>query len=151
MTKPFHISLKAGERIYVNGAVLRVDRKVTFEFLNEVTFLLEGHVLQPEQTTTPLKQLYFIVQTILIEPANATLARQMFAGTLGELKIMFKNAEIREGLDVVGTLVTDGRTFEALKKIRSMFPAEAKILEPAPAQPVSRPVALQAVQVEVTT
>ena len=29
MKKPMCISLRGGEQIYVNGAVLRVDRKVT--------------------------------------------------------------------------------------------------------------------------
>jgi flagellar protein FlbT len=43
--KGLHISLRPGERIYVNGAVLKVDRKVAIEFLNDVTFLLEHHVL----------------------------------------------------------------------------------------------------------
>lgn len=48
MKSTLRISLKSGERIFVNGAVLRVDRKVAVEFLNDVTFLLENHVLQPE-------------------------------------------------------------------------------------------------------
>ena len=30
------ISLKANEKIYVNGAVIKTDRKVTLEFLNIV-------------------------------------------------------------------------------------------------------------------
>jgi flagellar protein FlbT len=68
MKSSLRISLKAGERIFINGAVLRVDRKVALEFLNDVTFLLENHVLQPEQATTPLRQLYFIVQMMLINP-----------------------------------------------------------------------------------
>lgn len=128
MTKPFHISLKAGERIYVNGAVLRVDRKVTLEFLNDVTFLLESHVLQPEQTTTPLKQLYFIVQTMLVEPANAALAGALFEDAVSRLMRMFKRADILEALMVVQSLVRDGRNFEALKKLRALFPLEAEIL-----------------------
>ncbi|OYW35186.1 MAG: hypothetical protein B7Z45_06885 [Azorhizobium sp. 12-66-6] len=37
------LTLRPGEKIYVNGAVLRVDRKVTLELLNDVTFLLESH------------------------------------------------------------------------------------------------------------
>ena len=34
------ISLRAGQRIFVNGAVIRADRKVTLELLNDATFLL---------------------------------------------------------------------------------------------------------------
>jgi len=48
MKNVLHISLRPGERIYVNGAVLKVDRKVSIEFLNDVTFLLEQHVLLPD-------------------------------------------------------------------------------------------------------
>lgn len=137
MTKPFHISLKAGERIYINGAVLRVDRKVSLEFLNEVTFLLESHVIQPEQTTTPLKQLYFVVQTMVIEPANAALALELFKDSIVRLKNMFKRVEVRTTLGEVETLVLDGRRFEALKKIRSLFAVEAEILGAAPANAVA--------------
>ena len=52
----FKISLRANERIYVNGAVIKVDRKTSLEFLNNVQFLLENHVLQAEDATTPLRQ-----------------------------------------------------------------------------------------------
>ncbi|MGH6860361.1 MAG: flagellar biosynthesis repressor FlbT, partial [Phyllobacterium sp.] len=62
------ISLRAGEKLYVNGAVLRADRKVSLEFMNDVSFLLESHVLQTDQTTTPLRQLYFAAQIMLVDP-----------------------------------------------------------------------------------
>jgi flagellar protein FlbT len=56
-----HISLRAGEKIYINGAVLRADRKVSIEILNDATFLLEAHVMKVEDASTPLRQLYFII------------------------------------------------------------------------------------------
>jgi flagellar protein FlbT len=64
MKNTLKISLKPNEKIYINGAVVRVDRKVSIEFLNDVQFLLENHVLQPEDASTPLRQLYFIAQMI---------------------------------------------------------------------------------------
>ena len=66
-----NITLRAGERIYINGAVLRVDRKATIELLNDATFLLEAHVMQAEDATTPLRQIYFVVQVMLMDPASA--------------------------------------------------------------------------------
>ena len=75
MMKSMHISLKAGEKLFLNGAVFQVDRKVTLELLNDATFLLESHVMQPEDTTTPLRQLYFVAQSLLVDPANADAAR----------------------------------------------------------------------------
>ena len=65
------LSLRAGERIFVNGAVMRVDRKTSLELLNDVTFLLESHVMQAADAKTPIRQLYFLVQMMLIDPADA--------------------------------------------------------------------------------
>ena len=78
MKKPMCISLRGGERIYVNGAVLRVDRKVTLELVNDVAFLLEGQVMQVEDATTPLRQLYFVVQLMLMSPHDNEEAKAVF-------------------------------------------------------------------------
>lgn len=128
MRKGLHISLRPGERIYVNGAVLKVDRKVTVEFLNDVTFLLEHHVLLPQDTRTPLRQLYFIIQTVLIDPANSSQAQAMFEGSFASLLAAIENPEIRDGLTEVGRLFELGRAFEALKTLRPLFAIEDAIL-----------------------
>jgi flagellar protein FlbT len=128
MKKNLQISLKPGERIYVNGAVIKVDRKVSLEFLNDVTFLLEHHVLQPEDTRTPLRQLYFIVQTALIDPANSVDARAMFRESIASLLVSFENATIRQGLTEVRENFERGRIFDALKVCRSLFAIEDGIL-----------------------
>lgn len=126
--KKLQISLKPGERIYVNGAVLKVDRKVSVEFLNDVSFLLEHHVLHPEDTRTPLRQLYFIVQTVLIDPANSDDARAMFYASLASLLASLENAKILDGLAEVRDFFERGRPFDALKVLRSLFAIEDDIL-----------------------
>ncbi len=128
MKSTLRISLKSGERIFVNGAVLRVDRKVAVEFLNDVTFLLENHVLQPEDATTPLKQLYFIAQMILINPEGAEQSTAMFRKSVVMLLNCFKNEEILAELKRVDGLVTNGHAFEALKAIRGLYAIEDRIL-----------------------
>lgn len=128
MKKNLQISLKPGERIYVNGAVLRVDRKVSLEFLNDVTFLLEHHVLHPEDTRTPLRQLYFIVQTALIDPTNSPDARAMFDVSIASLVASFENATILRGLADVRESFERGRPFDALKLLRPLFAVEDEIL-----------------------
>ena len=82
MKNTLKISLKPNEKIYINGAVLRVDRKVSIELLNDVQFLLENHVLQADEASTPLRQLYFILQVMLINPEGADQARMMFRKSL---------------------------------------------------------------------
>ncbi|GJE01376.1 flagellar biosynthesis repressor FlbT [Methylobacterium isbiliense] len=135
MTRAMHLSLRAGERVYVNGAVLRVDRRVSLELLNEATFLLEHHVLQPEEATTPLRQLYFAAQIMLIDPSKAEEARGLYGRLHEGLMGALANAEIRAGLDAALGLVAGGRPFEALKLIRGLYPAEDAVLARVPAPP----------------
>jgi flagellar biosynthesis repressor protein FlbT len=82
-----NITLRAGERFFINGAVIRIDRKASIELLNEVTFLLENHVMQAEAATTLVRQIYFAVQIMLMDPtaagSAAPLARSLIESALG--------------------------------------------------------------------
>ncbi|NDW04874.1 flagellar biosynthesis repressor FlbT [Jiella sp. 40Bstr34] len=122
------ISLRAGERIFVNGAVLKVDRKTTLEFLNDVTFLLESHVMQAEQAKTPMRQLYFIVQMMLMDPNSSEAAMVLFGKAHPAMLKTYSNRDIIDGLLEVEDLIGRGRNFEALKRVRSMIPLEDQIL-----------------------
>jgi flagellar protein FlbT len=126
--KGFRISLRAGERIYVNGAVLSPDRKVSLEFLNDVAFLLESHVILAEETTTPLRQLYFVVQSMLMEPERAPATREVFDRLHAELCSSFANGEVLAGLQNVMHLVAAERIYDALKMLRNLFPIEEAIM-----------------------
>jgi flagellar protein FlbT len=128
MKSTLRISLKSGERIFINGAVLRVDRKVALEFLNDVTFLLENHVLQPEDASTPLRQLYFIAQMILINPEGRDQSMAMFRKSIIMLLTCFQNEEILAELKRVDGMVATGKAFDALKAIRGLYALEDRIL-----------------------
>ncbi len=129
MTQSLQFRLKSGQRIYINGAVLRVDRKVAIEFLNDVTFMLDNHVLQVEDATTPLKQLYFSVQMVLMDPSTAATMRDVLNRMLEDVMAAFAGAEILTELDKVRDLLTRERYFESLKLLRGLFQLEAEILE----------------------
>lgn len=128
MKNTFKITLKPGEKIYVNGAVIRTDRKVSLEFMNDVQFLLETHVMQPDQARTPLRQLYFIVQVMLMSPQDGDDARSMFRKSLPRLIESFSSDEIRTDLKQVDQLVSEGQVFEAMKLMRTLFAQEDAIM-----------------------
>lgn len=123
-----HISLRAGEKIYINGAVLCPDRKVSIEILNDVTFLLEGHVMKVEDATTPLRQLYFIIQIMLINPNDTTAARELFSQAIARTIEVSGNTGLISGLKTIKGLVESKKHFEALKTVRALFPIEAEIM-----------------------
>ncbi|RCW82253.1 flagellar biosynthesis repressor FlbT [Phyllobacterium bourgognense] len=122
------LSLRAGEKVYVNGAVLRVDRKVSIEFMNDVSFLLESHVIQADQTTTPLRQLYFAAQIMLINPAVKEEANRTFKRMLASLLATFENRQMLKELKLIDEMVCNERVFDALKSIRLLYALEAQIL-----------------------
>jgi len=119
------ITLRAGERIFVNGGVLRVDRKVSVELMNDVIFLLEQHVMKPEDTTTPLKQLYFMIQMMLMDPALHMKARTMAKESVANLIASITDARLQQGLIETGQLLDAERPFDALKRLRTLLPLEA--------------------------
>jgi flagellar protein FlbT len=125
------VSLRAGELIYINGAVLRVDRKVAIELVNDVMFLLEGQVMQAADATTALRQLYFIVQLMLMNPADHQEAAALYGQHHAALKAVCENQEMLKGLAAIDDLVGADRYYEALKRIRALFPVEQAILSGA--------------------
>ena len=129
MKATLKISLKPNEKIYINGAVVRVDRKVSLELLNDVQFLLENHVLQAEEASTPLRQLYFIVQIMLMNPDGAGQALSMFRKSLPLLLASFADEQVKTALKNIDRLVSEGHVYDALKAIRALYPLEKGILE----------------------
>jgi flagellar biosynthesis repressor protein FlbT len=127
-----HITLRANEKIYINGAVLKPDRKVSLELMNDAVFLLQAHVMMESDATTPMKQLYYIVQLMLMEPTDLTINNTVFEGQCRAMAGVYKDVQILEGLARVSTLVLRKRHFEALKLIRSLLPIEKRLIDGDP-------------------
>jgi flagellar protein FlbT len=128
MKNTLKISLKPNEKIYLNGAVIRVDRKVTLELLNDVQFLLESHVMQIDEASTPLRQLYFILQVMLMNPTGASDAHDLFRRSLPLMLPSFSDPEITGTLKHIDQMVGEGHVYEALKALRGLYPLERRAL-----------------------
>jgi flagellar biosynthesis repressor protein FlbT len=120
--------LKAGDRLFLNGAVIRADRKVRIEVLNDAVFLLGTHLLQPEDANTPLRQLYFALQTMLVEPEAATNAKVLALKMTSSLMQAFSNRDVLDGLIDIEHDVLRGKPYPALKKLRALYRFENTIL-----------------------
>ena len=125
----FKISLKPHERVYINGAVIKVDRKTSLEFLNDVQFLLESQVLQASDADTPLKRLYFTVQIQLMSPSDTTASNRMFTEQLEQLMMTFEDATVRAELANVQKMVAEHRFHEAMKTLKALYPIEQRLLD----------------------
>lgn len=123
-----HITLRAGERLYLNGAVLRADRKVSIELMNDANFLLEAHVMHVETATTPLRQLYFIVQTLLMNPLDTGAARALFDESVPRMLATYDDRVVLEALAQTIRFVAASRYFDALRLLRSVFARDDVLL-----------------------
>ncbi len=142
-----HITLRTNEKIFINGAVLKVDRKTSIELMNDAVFLLEAHVMGERDATTPLRQLYYIVQLMLMEAKERPENRAMFSGHCAAMAKVYGDIAILDGLAKVVQLVGRSRHFEALKVIRALLPVEAALtgrpqeatvrIKPAPVPPLA--------------
>jgi flagellar biosynthesis repressor protein FlbT len=118
------LGLRANERIYINGAVLRVDRKVRLELLNDVTFLLESHVMQPEAATTPIRKIYFLIQSLIMDPALTASLHPPVASAIAAICAASRDATHIAALHDISDLVAAGKAFEALKATRVLIGRE---------------------------
>jgi len=125
-----NISLRAGDKLYLNGAVIQVDRKVSIELLNKAKFLLGTHVLQAADANTPLRQIYFVAQTILMDPSSTqstlALARKMILDAIQA----FENPHILSRLKHIDEMVSSGQCYDAMKALRGLFEREREIMFP---------------------
>ena len=130
-----HITLRPGEKLYLNGAVLRADRKVSIELMNDATFLLEAHIMHAEKATTPVRQAYFIVQMMLMNPLDTTASRALFEDTIARMQGTYTDTIVLDVLAQTGKLVIGDRYFDALKLLRSIFDRDDALMsrrEPPP-------------------
>jgi len=130
-----NITLRAGERLFINGAVIRIDRKATIELLNDVTFLLENHVMQAKDATTLTRQIYFAVQIMLIDPSATATATPLASSLIETALGAYRTPELIGGLRGVAQSLARGRNFEAMKALRALFPVEDRELVPPMAAP----------------
>lgn len=125
-----NITLRAGERLYLNGAVIRLDRKATIELLNDAAFLLENHVIQASDATTPLRQIYFVIQVMLMDPAAARSTMELLHSLMDKALSAFESPEIRAGLNSITGSIARSRHFEAMKTLRALYPLEQREMFP---------------------
>jgi flagellar protein FlbT len=128
MTGNVRITLRDGERIFINGAVIKAEGRSSFEILNDVPYLHEQEIMQSQHAMTPLRQLYYVLQTMVLEPNGIETARGVYDDTMRMLGLAFENKAVVEGLETIRRQVAGGAPFEALKTVRTLIPFEDDIL-----------------------
>ncbi len=80
------------------------------------------------KTTTPLRQLYFVLQTMIIDPNGVAAARDLFIGMTKWMGETYENKVILSGLEAIKAHVQAEKPFEGIKLLRALLPIEDEIL-----------------------
>lgn len=80
---PLKLKLAARERLIVNGAVLvNGDSRTSLLVRNFAHVMREKDVLQGADANTPTKRLYFLVQTMLMQPPPSEALLESYKETV---------------------------------------------------------------------
>lgn len=124
--------LKLGpkERVLVNGAVIENgDKRSRLNILTpDVNILRLRDALHPDEVTTPVKRVCYILQLVLSGEADAADAKLQLLRGVEQLSQVFKDADSRSILDTTTAHVSAARYYPALKTLRGLIAREERLL-----------------------
>jgi len=117
---PLKFTLKPGEKVIVNGAVIgRGEEPGSFYLYNKVKFLRGREVMKEEQADTLERKLYLIIQLIYLFPENAAENVVKFEQIWSE--VSRQRPGDLEKLEDVARLVQSEDYYRALKLTAKLF------------------------------
>lgn len=124
------ISLKSGERIIINGAVIvNGGDRAQFVLQNRANVLREKDIINEQQANTPARRVYFSVQLLHLFPEREKVHQENFNRFLQQFAEAAPSA-MPIVLDI-GQLVLSGDSYAALKRCRELIRYEEEVLKHA--------------------
>lgn len=87
------ISLRDGEKIVVNGAVMKAVGRTDLVIENQVSVLRGREVMKPEEATTPARQLYFHTIMAYVDPAGSESHQDRIVEALENVMVLLPSEE----------------------------------------------------------
>ena len=91
---PLKLSLRPGEKLVVNGAVVQNgDRRAALVLQNKASVLREKDIMQPDEADSPAKRIYFPIMLMYLDGQGREKAYAEFASRLAEFMGWFLKAD----------------------------------------------------------
>lgn len=123
-----HITLREGEKMIVNGAVLRAVRRMDFAVENHVAILRGTEVMTPEQATSPARRLYFACMMAYIDSERREEQQAHMLVLLQDIMAVLESADARALCVSFARNVAFADYYRALGDCRKLIACEAAIL-----------------------
>lgn len=123
------ISLKDGEKMIANGAVMRAVGRTDLVVENQVALMRGREVMTPEEATTPARRLYFACMLAYVGGGDARLAQQdRIVTLLGDLVAAFEAEDAKATCARVAHRLATADYYRALAECRALIAYEAEAL-----------------------
>lgn len=125
------ISLRDGEQMIVNGAVLRAIGRTDLCVENSVALLRGREVMSAEQATTPARRLYYACMLAYIDPEGAVRHHDAIVTCLDGLVAAFESHAAKAICARFARKAAVGDFYRALADCRALMAYEADVFDRA--------------------
>lgn len=122
---PLKLTLKPGERIAINGAVIvNGDRRTTFAVENKARVLRERDILKPRDADSPAKRVYLPIMMMALEPDRKAQFLPHYEARLTEFTDVVGDAATLQSCARLAAAVANGEFYLALTLCRRLIDFE---------------------------
>ena len=126
---PLKLSLKPGEKLVLNGAVLsNGDKRASLIIQNKACLLREKDIMQPEAATTPARRIYLPIMMMYLDPEGGEQYYNDFALRMTEFMGAIHNHQALATCIEISRNVMSGAYYRALMLCKKLFDFERERL-----------------------
>lgn len=119
------LSLKPGERLVINGAVIaNVDRRTTLIVHNKASILREKDILQEENVNSPAKRIYFPIMLMYMDQGSTDKFYEEFVKRMTEFMSAISSPDAISDCVQVSRDVMDKNYYKALMNCKKLIDFE---------------------------
>lgn len=119
------LTLKPGERVAINGAVLvNGDRRTSFAVENQAHVLREKDIMKPEHADSPAKRIYLAILLIALDPGNERRHRAAYEARLTEFAGAVSDRRALSTCASLAAAVANRQIYQALSLCRALIEFE---------------------------
>lgn len=123
------LRLKPSERVVINGCVVQNEnRRYTLTVSNFAQIIRGSDILQEEEAVTPVRRAYFLIQSMLLDPAAAAAGTGLVAAMMAQLYTSFTRADIQDRIARAMGHVGERDYYKALAVLRPVMEYEGAVL-----------------------
>lgn len=122
------ITLRDGEKVVINGAVLRANGRAEIAVENAAAILRGRDVMSPDEANTPARRLYFACMLAYIDPANLTQHQSRILALFEELVEALESPEAKSHCLSFARNVAYCDFYRALADCRELIAYESEAL-----------------------